>query len=1646
MFDDASTGKARAAFAQLDNMISRDAMQRLRSSPQGSVLGALNALFSPHPVTGAPSAQQAASQGLLGKMFGPQGGGNTAMPAGSSSGGSTVIRDVVTGKNPAPQQKTTVTVTGGGGGVSPQAVRDLEDAATGMKNAADDLSAAAGQAQDAAQASGDTARVTRDAAGRSASAADKAGDAADRQDAAARDLSGAASGVRGVFDSLRRMLGSGGGGGGGGGLLGAAKAVDKLAGGTGNAKGNLASNLAGGLGPGILGLSLKTGTIAGLGGSLLGALPALGAIGATLGVGGIGGSVLEMGAKQLIGQKNTKANPNAEGPLYQQAQQVTKTAQAVFQNAAGGMLAPLKQAFGEIPGLLRGIEPALKAVFAGAGTLIQPLLMGLDDIAKDVLPGLGKAFRAVAPLIQPLLHGFSQLAGGLLTGLVTLLKAAAPAVKALASGLGDLGAGLGKMLGDFAPVIRASSTIFEALLDVISGLFPVIGKLAQVFASALAPVFVQLAGIVKSLLPVFQLIGQIAAQLAQALIGDLVGAVGTLAQILTGIEPGLNAFAKAIGGVFTVLENTGIFAILGDALESLAGPITTLINALLKGLAPILPLVIKFVAQLSAQLSASLAQAIAAILPPLTQLATVALQSLSIVLPVILPILAKVLGLFTNAVADAITGVANALAAIINAIPPGVLQGIVIAIGGIVAATKLWAAAQALLNVAMDANPVGLFVLAVAAIGTAFYEAWEKSAGFRQGIKDVGAAFLQIGIVIVEGARNITNAFLSMVGTVLHAAADAFGWVPGLGSKLRDASKSFDDFKAHVNNGFNDTIHAMQRWQGELLNATDKSRTLAQAATDAATAFTRQKTAADAANTSLDTYTEQVKKNGVGSSQAQHARQQLITDLQNAGLSSYKAGLDVSAYTDAILKNGVNSSQAQHARQQLITDILGASKNAQQGYSDMENYSAAVRKNGADSSQAQSARQRLITDLENAGLNAKTATRLVDSLGSAIGKLKGKNVTINMTGDGTYTIKQLTGQGLGVQGPPPGVAAKAAGGYIAQGTTGTADDVPIMASRGEYVVKASSVAKYGTPMMDAINAGNFAGGGMVGGNLTPAYISGMYGDFEKQMTASMVAAMRASLNAAKSAAQQAGGGYAGPGGGAPAANAALAKKLYPAWASGAEWAAWNNVAMRESGWNQYAQNASSGAYGIPQALPYTKMPRAAWPASAGGSSNPTAQITWMIGYIKGRYGDPQNAWAHELSAGSYAKGGPVRGGIYDQGGMLWPGLTMALNTSGQPEHVISGQGMDSLQMLLQILVSHMAMAVGWLRHIAGGGTPGSAPGYPGVTGLAGQVNAAAGYPGITGAFGLDRSALGLPATTTTSSSSTGTSGTSSTPAAPAKHPAKHPAKAGPNLAQRAAINVLEHMMGGLIWHNKLGEARQANALLNWLGVTKYNSRLSEIGFLDAQLLNARKKKDKAAESAAEKLLATYGVHSWNPGTAAKGNAPKSAVIAGLEKLIRTDIKYNSLTVAGQANALLTHLGVSKYTSALSAIGRLDKMLAKYRKAKDAKDVKATEELLRQYGVMKFAQGGTVWEPVTGVGHRSGRVYQFAEHGPEHITPGQGASGDKTAALLGKICTQLDQLTGVAAAIPRGTGEHVGAALGAASQSASFRSRYPVGGW
>ena len=73
------------------------------------------------------------------------------------------------------------------------------------------------------------------------------------------------------------------------------------------------------------------------------------------------------------------------------------------------------------------------------------------------------------------------------------------------------------------------------------------------------------------------------------------------------------------------------------------------------------------------------------------------------------------------------------------------------------------------------------------------------------------------------------------------------------------------------------------------------------------------------------------------------------------------------------------------------------------------------------------------------------------------------------------------------------------------------------------------------------------------------------------------------------------------------------------------------IIKRESNWDVHAQNPSSGAYGLPQSLPGSKMASVApdW------RDNPATQIIWGAQYMKSRYGSPCDAKSHWESAGNY---------------------------------------------------------------------------------------------------------------------------------------------------------------------------------------------------------------------------------------------------------------------------------------------------------------------------------------------------------------------------------------------------------------------------
>lgn len=104
-------------------------------------------------------------------------------------------------------------------------------------------------------------------------------------------------------------------------------------------------------------------------------------------------------------------------------------------------------------------------------------------------------------------------------------------------------------------------------------------------------------------------------------------------------------------------------------------------------------------------------------------------------------------------------------------------------------------------------------------------------------------------------------------------------------------------------------------------------------------------------------------------------------------------------------------------------------------------------------------------------------------------------------------------------------------------------------------------------------------------------------------------------------------------GGSPSSNRALGADMAAArgW-SGDQWSCLDALWSHESGWRHDVWNRQgSGAYGIPQALPGSKMSS----HGADWQTNPATQIAWGLDYIAGRYGTPCGARAHSLRVGWY---------------------------------------------------------------------------------------------------------------------------------------------------------------------------------------------------------------------------------------------------------------------------------------------------------------------------------------------------------------------------------------------------------------------------
>ena len=151
----------------------------------------------------------------------------------------------------------------------------------------------------------------------------------------------------------------------------------------------------------------------------------------------------------------------------------------------------------------------------------------------------------------------------------------------------------------------------------------------------------------------------------------------------------------------------------------------------------------------------------------------------------------------------------------------------------------------------------------------------------------------------------------------------------------------------------------------------------------------------------------------------------------------------------------------------------------------------------------------------------------------------------------------------------------------------------------------------------------------------------------------------------------------GPSGASAQQAMAIAKKLAASygWASGTQWNDLVQLWTDESSWNYKAENAS-GAYGIPQALPGSKM------ASAGSDwrTNPTTQIKWGLGYIKQRWQSPAGALANENAVHWYGDGTDSAG----------HGLALVGERGPELVHLSGGQGVSNAAQTRNILTGKQA--------------------------------------------------------------------------------------------------------------------------------------------------------------------------------------------------------------------------------------------------------------------------------------------------------------------------------------------------------------------
>lgn len=465
--------------------------------------------------------------------------------------------------------------------------------------------------------------------------------------------------------------------------------------------------------------------------------------------------------------------------------------------------------------LLSGVVAAtvFKVAISGVGDAVSKGFTGNAKAAKKALDALPPSAQKFATSIIALKPRIDALRGAvtqrffrpLQDDIKPLTNVYFPLLTRQAPRLAGSIGSLGDRIADTARrsvVIQAVTSLFDntrvsidrakgavvpltvALANLIKSTAPLLPGLAQGFVNIASKVgaFISAASKSGQVAAVFheagvtiRLMGQIIGNVGAILIGvyqrsNLAG--GNLLVTIRNLTGEVRAFVSSAQGGAAVTAVFTTLARVGDALKTGLG---AALPALGQSLQIAGPLLATFAGQ-----AARLIVAIAPLLPSVTGLAVQVLSRLVPAINAMIPAVASVVGWLTQnkTAVSVLTGTMVALFAITK-IHAGFLA--VEAAGSIAkwilqtkiasAVTKAWAAVQWLLNVAMDANPIGLVVLALAALVVGLIYAWKHSETFRN---------------IVIGAWNGIKAAVSAVGAWF--VGTLWPWLKGVWDKIAAAS------------------------------------------------------------------------------------------------------------------------------------------------------------------------------------------------------------------------------------------------------------------------------------------------------------------------------------------------------------------------------------------------------------------------------------------------------------------------------------------------------------------------------------------------------------------------------------------------------------------------------------------------------------------------------------------------------------------------------------------------------------------------------------------------------------------------------------------------------------------------------------------